>query len=427
MRVINSESGSDLEDYFGNGRQWGVNLSYGFAKPEDRLNKVLKKNRNYISEGVLIIYGYQFIKYDKHKSYDKLVNSGENQSFCEDDCGLYFINSLANYDEDELCKFPPIDIEHLGISRLESLHTFFEQSILILSKYRNNYVLPGYNNEDGAYLGKNIIDKKTTRYVKPILLGNNVQIQMNTLIGPNVVLGNNVIIDHSTQVRNSIIYDNSYIGSELEISNKIVYRRSIIDPASEEVMKIVDSFLVSDIQSNLIESGVMKFINSILAFLLIIFTTIPYFVMLFFCMVFGMKIKKGKYFTNIEGKIGSYPLYKLKGYNIFKRFFFRFSLDLYPLYFQVIKGKMQLVGNQRLLPEAGGIKVLMQLPAYNPGVYDYASSMLHNQEHENYLNDELEYIHMRSFYHDLKVILTFWINRLFSEWCSVSTYLREKK
>jgi len=425
VRVINHETASELEEYFGDGTQWGIKLTYSFAKPEDNLERIVSKNRKFCEKGIMIIYGYQFIKYNKRSSDYQLIDKNKMSCISEGNCYLYYLPEVVDIRETDFKTIPELDNPELGAEFINSIRKYYELNMGMITKYRENYVLPGYNNEDGAYLGKNIIDKKSTKYNKPIVLGNNVQIQMNTLIGPNVILGNNVIIDHSTQITDSIIYDRSYIGSELEIINKIVYRKRIIDPISEEVMQIVDSFLVSDIQNNLIENSILRLLYGFFTSILIILTTLPYALLSFLCVIFGMKSTSKKYFLDKHGKAEALPVFNLPGYNIFKRFFFRFSLDLYPLYFKVLSGKLSLVGDQLIAQEANGIKLLMELPAYFPGIYNYPGSMLHNNCHENFINDELEYIHTRSFLFDMRVIIEFWISRLFSEWRSIALYLGE--
>jgi hypothetical protein len=425
VRLINSEPVSELEEHFGNGRQWGIELSYGFAKLEDSLEMVLAKNKKYCEGDLLIVYGYQFIKYNKQQSQYTIFASNKTQAVRQMDNWLYCLRDIEDIRELDLTKIEVIGDSNLGIAPMTSIYSYYEQNLLMIKKYRSHYVLPGYNNEDGAYLGKNIIDKKSTIYNKPIVLGNNVQIQLNTVIGPNVILGNNVIIDHSTHIANSIIYDQSYIGSDLEIENKIVYRKRVIDPFSEEVMKVVDSFLVSDIQNNIIENSLQRMISGLISVVLILLTTVPYLFFILLLTLSGMKIRKKKYYLDHEGNTDELCSFDLKGYNVFKRFFYRFSLDLYPLYFKVLQGKLLLAGNHLIQQNPSAIKQLMQLPLYHPGIYDYSGSMLHNQEHENFINDELEYIHKKSFFFDLKVILNYWISRLFSQWCSITEYLGE--
>lgn len=426
VRLINHETASELEEYFEDGTQWGIKLTYSFAKPEDDLERILAKNRKFCEKEILIIYGYQFIKYNKHSSEYQFLENSKMSSISDGTCYLYYLSEVTDIKEINFDTIPGITSHELGTELINSIHKYYELNMEMISKYRENYVLPGYNNEEGAYLGKNIIDKKSTKYNKPIVLGNNVQIQMNTLIGPNVILGNNVIIDHSTQISDSIIYDRSYIGSELEIKNKIVYRKRIIDPVSEEVMQIVDSFLVSDIQNNLIENSILRILYGIFTCILIIVTTLPYLFLSLLCVIFGMKLTSRKYFMDKLGNTKSLPVFNLPGYNLFKRFFFRFSLDLYPLYFKVLAGKISLVGDHLIAQEANGIKLLMELPVYFPGIYNYPGSMLHNTCHENFINDELEYIHTRSFLFDMRVIIEFWVSRLFSEWRTIVQYLGEE-
>jgi NDP-sugar pyrophosphorylase family protein len=426
VRVINNVSGSDLEKYFGDGTQWGINLSYGFAKPDDRLEDVLLKNRRFCQGNLFIVSGYQFIRYNKNYQYNSCFQGGDGLCLREGENSLYFLSEVDDIRMVDLVGIEEKECSKLGILAIDSISSYYALNMSIIEKYRNNYVLPGYNNEDGAYLGKNIIDKKSTEYIKPIVLGDSVQIQMNTVIGPNVILGDNVIIDHSTQLRNCIVYDNSYIGSDLEIEKKIVFKKRLIEPVSGEMMQIVDSFLVSDIRSNMIENSLMKVINGVITVILIALTTLPYMIFFSLCKIFGMRTDRENYFVDQEGKSKEFPTFHLSGYNIFKKIFFRFSLDFYPFYFRVLNSDLLLTGNHLLKREAGGVKQLHQLPVYYPGVYNYPGSMLHNQNHENYINDELEYIHLRGFLFDLKLIINTWISRLFSDWNSIAEFLGEQ-
>lgn len=91
IRIVNSETSSDLEKYFETGRQWGVDLSYGFSKPGDELRNVLLKNKKFCTtESLLLISGYFFIHYNKVSHDYNLVKSTEPKK--------------------EVCKFIRIDL-----------------------------------------------------------------------------------------------------------------------------------------------------------------------------------------------------------------------------------------------------------------------------------------------------------------------------
>jgi len=426
IKVVNSETGTDLEDYFNEGRQWGVNLTYGFAKPEDSLKQVLRKNRSFCRDSdLLVINGYQFLKYDKQASDYSFKPCSEATALRFGNCYLYFLPADSEIFNIDFSTLPICQENRLEIAQIDSIKSYFKLNMNILTEERNSYFLPGYNNEDGVYLGKNVIDKKSTKYERPLILGNNVQIQMNTVIGPNAVIGDNVIIDHSTRVENSIIYEHSYIGSELEIDNKIVFKKRLIDPESGEVMQIVDSFLLSDIQGNLFHNTLQIFVNSLFALVLILLNTVPYFLMLVVCKLTGMKTQKAYCYRNKDTATCICKTYSTTSFNFFKRFFYRFSFDLYPQYFRVLQGHLLLVGNY-LIPRSGtALNYLQSMPYYQPGVFSYPGSMLHNHNHENFINDELEYCHTHSFWLDIKIIIQSCIARLFSEWCAIDQYLGE--
>ncbi|MDY6915125.1 MAG: sugar phosphate nucleotidyltransferase, partial [Candidatus Cloacimonadota bacterium] len=61
IRIVLNNSSRALEDYFEDGTQWGVHISYNLSKPQDTLHNVLIKNSNFCKEDKLfIIQGFQF-------------------------------------------------------------------------------------------------------------------------------------------------------------------------------------------------------------------------------------------------------------------------------------------------------------------------------------------------------------------------------
>ncbi|MFX0059597.1 MAG: sugar phosphate nucleotidyltransferase [Candidatus Hodarchaeota archaeon] len=73
----------------------------------------------------------------------------------------------------------------------------------------------------------NLIDNSadvdvSTKIIPPCTIGENVIIRKECAIGPNVVIGDNVYIDSNSQIKNTLIYNESYISKSTNIENVII-------------------------------------------------------------------------------------------------------------------------------------------------------------------------------------------------------------
>jgi len=73
----------------------------------------------------------------------------------------------------------------------------------------------------------NLIDNSadidiSTKIISPCTIGENVIIRKNCTIGPNVIIGDNVYIDSNTEIRESLIYKETYIAKNIKIENVII-------------------------------------------------------------------------------------------------------------------------------------------------------------------------------------------------------------
>ena len=63
----------------------------------------------------------------------------------------------------------------------------------------------------------------------PVIIGRNCEIGSNVVIAPSTSIGDNVTIEPLTYIRNSVILDNTYIGSGSTIKNSIIGENNLIE------------------------------------------------------------------------------------------------------------------------------------------------------------------------------------------------------
>lgn len=262
IRIVSDSSVKEIEGSIGDGGKWGTSITYALARPGDSLKNVYLKNLSFCKDSDLLIWnGFFFAQYDRATIQSQIDLS---QPFCCDNSKrLIFLpqgESLAE-SAPENCS----GNNCLSIRDITSIVDYYKLSMEILSQHSENYVLPGYTNEKGTFLGQKLVYPHSCELRPPIMIGDNCRFQRQTLIGPNSIVGKNVIIDENTSVNDSIIYDNTYIGKDLDLDRKIVYKNHLISAISGESINITDKVLVSQVELGIVTSYLNRVIQRIIA------------------------------------------------------------------------------------------------------------------------------------------------------------------
>ncbi len=417
IRVVKSSTSREMEKYFRDGMQWGVDISYNLARPGDNLSKVILKNSSFCKDSdLLVIYGFNFLNFKKDsRNINFFAKQDENKSVRSADSAVYFLKKTKNPADIDLTKIKEDANAGFSITHLDGIKTYYDLSMNIFTNRSDDYFLPGYNNEPGVYIGRNVIyNPNSVTLKKPIMIGDNVQIRDNTLIGPNSVLGNNIIIDSSSTIIKSIIYEQSYIGSDLEFNEKIVFKNQLINPDTGGSIEVVDKFFVSSIEKNIISRSVRKMVHGFFALMIIILYFLPYLFFLIFGRSKYIKPEKREYYISKDKNIKKLLHWKILRSTFKSRMFIRFSLDKYPLYFEVLTGNLLLAGNCILPKEPRSSKFISKMPVYFPGVFDFPGMLLSCPDDDEFEIHELYYCHHTNFKMNLKIIKRTLLSRLFS-------------
>jgi NDP-sugar pyrophosphorylase family protein len=408
IRFIFDAPDERIEDYFGTGSRWGVEISYSPIRENDFLGDILNKNSKFSGgESLLIMDGFFFVRFDKNRDYGALFDcgNGKTELICE---------------SGELCfqqkSGPPAILkttEELGLSLhpIKEIRDLFTLSMEILSHDAHRYVLPGYNNEKDVYLGRNVTIPKSAKISKPILLGNNVQLGKKSEIGPGAVIGNNVIIDSGTQVSHSIILDNTYVGAGLTIREKIVQSNMAISMKSGKAVHFVDQHLLSGIISKKWGNPLRRLLHWSLSLTLYLLAILP-------ATFLKILLKNSNTWQQEENSIlladGTALIVnheKVKTGSLLGRITRGLAMDKVFLLPKVLSGKLDLVGNKPLAATPEGKNLFDDFANYLPGIFYFSEA--ENIE-EGDLQEEITerfFSANRSLIGDIKVIFKTLANR----------------
>lgn len=162
---------------------------------------------------------------------------------------------------------------------MRTLHEYFELNFQLMRSPRN-HVLPGYRVEHGVHTGMNVVIMPGCEITPPVVLCDNICLEHDCRLEQGVVIGHDVIIDSGNILRRCIVFDHTYIGKNMEFSDKIVASGRIIDPVSGVAVELEESGISSSLDDgmrNVDWTGIFEYWFSLLLALILL---IPFLVTL---------------------------------------------------------------------------------------------------------------------------------------------------
>jgi len=415
VRIVMEDAEPSIEKYFQDGAQWNLKITYGSSRESEQLDSIIERNRLLFSgDDLLIVNGFIFINYDKNrKEYDFFQENTDRELVDEDRNGLIYLKTRTVHASAKTASFQKYTGTELGFFLLDSIGRLFEINMKLVNGDSDKYIMSSYNNEEGVFIGQNVEIMKECEISKPVIIGNNIQLKNLSRIGPAAIIGDNTLIDANTTVSNSVVYGDSYIGSSLEICNKIIYKRRVIDPQSGEVLDIVDNFLLSEIDSKIFRRYFITAIHCVMALGLILMQ-LPLFIIL--RPFISVPSLENSYWSDKTGsnKI-NFADYKKCSKGMLNKLFFKFSLDKFHLIYLAFTGRIFLAGNKPLVATDEDVTLINELPSYHPAAFYYSETLGHENDEFQSRIDELYYSFHRSLSFDLKIIVITLVQRLFRD------------
>ena len=358
--------------YFTDGSRWDTNINYITLNKERTFEAVINSNKDLFSEDSLLVFnGFFFLEYKKSrlsesflpqdKSWQHVNNSGH---------GLLFLQKPCAYNTKSKKALDSYSGKHLNIKELDSLKSYFDLNMDMVAGVARDYIMSSYNNERGVFIGQNVEITYSSEITKPIILGDNVELKKYSEVGPDAIIGNDTLIDNDTTVRNSIVYCHSYVGSKLEINNKIIYKRRVIDPYNGAMIHIVDDFLLAEVRNDLITS-VMSRVLEVLLICFLFCLQLPFYIIL--RPFTSGSYKKLEIWRDKSGM--SKVTLKIFDYKVNTRankLFLKLSLHKFNLLFLCITRKLQLIGTAPQKANKSSLQNIRELSNYRPSLFSYS-------------------------------------------------------
>ena len=94
------------------------------------------------------------------------------------------------------------------------------------------FTLPGYSAEAGVHLGRNVVTEPGFEAKKPVLVQDDAWCARNVRLDGSCIVGRGSFVGEGTRLERTVVADRTYVGTDLELVDKIVVGHRVIDAAT---------------------------------------------------------------------------------------------------------------------------------------------------------------------------------------------------
>ncbi len=423
VRVVLGDGADEVEAYCGDGSRWGLHITYGFFKKLSDPEAYLRRLPGLWEEGLLSIAAPIF---PRRLAVPSLEGNARLPALVPE--GVWVLPSAAGGTACFLSRDPAAvralmtgkqtatvgDWAELGLDvvALADVQAYYELNMRLVRGEISRYVPPGFGGRDGAYIGSNVIIPPSVELRPPLIIGNDCRIHPMAVIGPNTVIGNGVIVDRQTELSGSVVMDDTYLGRNLEIKDRVVSGARLIAPADGTVMDLADPWLLATLEAPIRVGDLLRAVFGWMgAVVLTVVSAVPF---LFFYLLLSASGGRFRLSPRLatRARIRRLPFwYATNDSSRLNRAFHGLSLDLFPLIALAALGQLWLCGHALLHPERDA-DLRKRLRRYYPAAIGYHSLAIAGGDRTPTPADALYYERYRSPLEDLRILVRVLVGRL---------------
>jgi len=414
VQVILGEGAEQVEGFAGTGFRWGVEIQYSFARASEQSMDYLKATSDRWSDGLLFIGGAFFLR--RRQAYDPAgFNSLDACTHGIGDRILFLFgktgSEVESLLEGRMESGRGLEQIHVHPYAIDGIPAYFDLNMKMVMGEFSRYLTAGFSNTDGSSVGYNVLTPPSAHLRPPLIIGNDCRFGAMTTVGPKAVVADHVIVDSHTTLSNCLILQDTYIGRNLEINNKIVSGNRLISAVDGTAIEIDDSWVVAQNRPDMRTEDLVRYI--ILWFLALgvaIVQVVP------FCILYPLvrlthigKYRREVFHDPRTGFVKLPVFQKLENRkSVVYRLFRAATLDRFPWLLLALRGRLFVCG-QPPMRHPGDDEIVKQLPQYYPAVFSYAD---YSRDSDR-LVDSLWYAHIRSLFEDVKILIKSLLYRFF--------------
>ncbi len=280
--IILSPFAEQVKQALGDGKRWGMALSYSTSRGEGSALVELRRLKQLPSKPYLIMRG-DVVRSRSLKSFLQQAETvdapvvpalfnGANAYLivCRDalDPVLQYLDWTAA--SPTIPAPHPVDINGC-VARLDSLAAFHQGNLDAAAGRIAGLLIPGRQASLGLTLGRNTTASPQNLTQGMALIGSNCHLHPSVALSGEVVIGDNVIVGSQATLESTVVLPHSYIGELVDLRNAIVRGNDLIRIDTLAILKISDAVLLDDLKNTgLLNRDVGMALNRLAGVLLLV-------------------------------------------------------------------------------------------------------------------------------------------------------------
>lgn len=247
--VVGCPGVDQLGTFIGGGERWGLDARTVVSRSDCTPERALHKYDHILGNAVIVIDCLSIRDFSivdvlgelKGRSvasvYDKNGDSAGMTIFRRDHDGAWPGKTPAR-----------VEVASITCFEVSSIKAYFESSLSLISgSSREHLRFRGRDVALGLTCGPGTRISASSVKLGRVYSGSCTVAHPSTEFSGTVVLGNNVVIDKRCLVRDALVLDNTYVGSQLTIERSIVKGNRLISVDSETAVDLDDPHLLASI------------------------------------------------------------------------------------------------------------------------------------------------------------------------------------
>lgn len=260
IHLVISAQAYQIESLLGDGSRWGVEIDYLLSRGEEQPSAVIGRYRDRLGASTLLARGDMI----RSACIDEMlghIDPGAGPVSLHFDgrpAGVMFIpTGLQDAVVDQLgwpqltssteSPLPKLDLTGYSCSCLEGLADFSAAALAIAANDFARVKPTGLKTESGLVHGRNSKLNSGIAINGSVILGDNVCLEQDVRLNGPVVISDDVFVDRGATLRNCVILDGTYVGSDVSLENCILDKNHIHRLDMDVDLAITDDFLAADL------------------------------------------------------------------------------------------------------------------------------------------------------------------------------------
>jgi len=243
VRILLGKHAYAIEEFCGDGSNWGLNIRYSFLRPDKGIHDFLKRDPEQWKDGVLCLTAPVHLGV----ATDSSVPAEDGIHAADDLVILKGSSAVRSYIKQERFKTNPIS--GIFTRPVRSLNDLFELNRHALNGNLHSQVAGGYGEREttpeGSTVGYHVVLPPSCELEGPLSIGNHCRVGSFSKVGPETLLEDHVVVGHGANIKRSLILNHTYIGDGVNIEDKIVAGNRLIDPTDANWISLDDLLIAS--------------------------------------------------------------------------------------------------------------------------------------------------------------------------------------